>query len=304
MKKLLFILLLSICAFSEVPQVTVPNTMSAGQPAKASEVQANWDTSYARINMLADTVNRMSTSISTDTAIVDSAKITKAEIDTLTGDTAFFSLFSSQKAKIDSIVNGSYIDTINSDTTYSKYIKTNRIRIDTAIIDSAAIVKADIDTILSCDTAFITSLKTNTFNPDTATIDTAYIGHLQVDSINVLDTGSFTLTLTGCTTSPTGTAYYTKIGDVVTLEIPQINGTSNSVAATLTGLPEKLRTTTGNKITAIYVRDNGSNIEGTIWIGSSGTIEIYPGYLGSFTASGSKGVNGCNPSYKTDRGSP
>ena len=54
-------------------------------------------------------------------------------------------------------------------------------------------------------------------------------------------TGSFTVTGTGFAgTAPTGTAYYSQIGNQVTIEFPQISGTSNAITFTLTGIPAGL----------------------------------------------------------------
>lgn len=53
-----------------------------------------------------------------------------------------------------------------------------------------------------------------------------------------LTSGTFVATLTGCTTSPTVTAQWTKINNQVTLSVPQfLSCTSNSVAPTVTGAP-------------------------------------------------------------------
>ena len=57
------------------------------------------------------------------------------------------------------------------------------------------------------------------------------------NTLDDYEEGTFTFTGTGFTTSPTGTAYYTKIGDQVTLRIPDITGLSNTTAMTITGLP-------------------------------------------------------------------
>jgi hypothetical protein len=49
-----------------------------------------------------------------------------------------------------------------------------------------------------------------------------------------------TLSLTGCTTVPTGMAHIARQGADVTIRIPAISATSNTTAATLTGLPAEL----------------------------------------------------------------
>jgi hypothetical protein len=187
----------------------------------------------------------------------------------------------------------SLLDTIISDSANITFLKSQD-----ASIDTIAVLKADIDTILSCDTAYIQALKTNSFSPDTLTSDTAYIGHLQVDSINIMDTGSFTLTLTGCTTSPTGVAKYTKIGNVVHFYMPQITGVSNTTAATLTGLPERLRMISAtNSFVVNWNRDNNADSIGRLVITNSDTITLQIGTSPTFTASNGKGVTPNNFSY-------
>ena len=56
---------------------------------------------------------------------------------------------------------------------------------------------------------------------------------------------SFTGTLTGCTTAPTFTFYYTKIGNAVTImytgSATSITGTSNANTKTITGVPAEIR---------------------------------------------------------------
>mgnify|MGYP001612676758 CR=1 FL=1 len=53
--------------------------------------------------------------------------------------------------------------------------------------------------------------------------------------------GTFTGTLTGCTTSPTATLRYVKVGSLVTLFIPSagdgLSGTSDATSMTITGMP-------------------------------------------------------------------
>lgn len=52
--------------------------------------------------------------------------------------------------------------------------------------------------------------------------------------------GTFTGTLTGVTGTVTGTVYWERLGDVVVLRIPQLLGTSNTTACSITGLPSAL----------------------------------------------------------------
>jgi hypothetical protein len=57
------------------------------------------------------------------------------------------------------------------------------------------------------------------------------------------DVSNFTATLTGCTTSPTATCPWTRIGNLVTLFIGPVTGTSNANTCTLTGLPAAIQPT-------------------------------------------------------------
>lgn len=109
--------------------------------------------------------------------------------------------------------------------------------------------------------------------------------------------GSFTGTLTGCTTSPTGSISYTVNGDLVTLVIPQINATSNSTAATVTGMPAAIRPTTTQQFLGI-VQDNGTIKLAILALGSAGTLVLSNGTSATFTSSGAKGIDPCTVSYR------
>jgi hypothetical protein len=114
--------------------------------------------------------------------------------------------------------------------------------------------------------------------------------------------GSFTGTLTGCTTSPTGTIYYTKVGNVVTVNLRYIVGTSNTTALTITGVPTELRSVSGEAYMLVVVYDNGvakigqlDSTTSTIWTFHSGLDGSNP-----FTASGNKGPSYTAFSYTTN----
>jgi hypothetical protein len=108
------------------------------------------------------------------------------------------------------------------------------------------------------------------------------------------DTGTFTGTLTGCTTAPTATCYWARVGKLVLLYIPVLTATSNSTACTITGLPAEIQpaTLTQNLFIGGIV-NNGALVYGTgsitITPGSS-AIALFPnGSPGTFTTSGTKG---------------
>lgn len=101
--------------------------------------------------------------------------------------------------------------------------------------------------------------------------------------------GSFTATLTGVTGTVTGTAYWVKIGKVVTLHVPQLLGTSNTTDMSITGLPATIQPTA---ITASIpiggVQDNGTLQTTCTAVIAASTMTVIKS--GDFTNSGEKGL--------------
>lgn len=111
-------------------------------------------------------------------------------------------------------------------------------------------------------------------------------------------TGSFTGSLTACTTVPTGTIKYSVDGDIVTLEIPTITGTSNGTTATITGMPASLWPLSLQGVVGITT-DNGTNSISRINIDTAGVINLYYGVSTAiFTASGTKGIQLMTVTYR------
>ena len=107
------------------------------------------------------------------------------------------------------------------------------------------------------------------------------------------DTGIFTGTLTGCTTSPTGTCIWTKMGNLVTIQIPAVTGTSNTTSMTMTGTPAEIQPTHAQNLPCIFLEDNSGAINGSVQMAANGTITFYNGTSNggtSFTAAGTKGI--------------
>lgn len=108
---------------------------------------------------------------------------------------------------------------------------------------------------------------------------------------------SYTGTATGMTTSPTGTIYYTRVGDLVTMNFPNITGTSNVTTFTITGGPTTMRPSSERRC-VVTLSDNSVGYFGTANIQSTGTIEFYLGSTNTiFTNAGGKGVLECSISY-------
>jgi hypothetical protein len=110
------------------------------------------------------------------------------------------------------------------------------------------------------------------------------------------DTGTFTGTLTGCTTSPTATLSWRRIGPLVELFIPSLNAVSNTTACTITGLPTVVQPATSQWLPCAGVENASANVAGAVLVtAASGTITLAVGFTGgqnNFTNANSKGVNG------------
>ena len=101
--------------------------------------------------------------------------------------------------------------------------------------------------------------------------------------------GPYTVTATGFASAVTGTAYYTQVGALVTVQLPQLSGTSNAETMTLTGLPVALQPTRPAEH-VVAVQDVGLTREGRLSMGAgSSTMTVYPNVVGnSWTTSGTK----------------
>jgi hypothetical protein len=99
-----------------------------------------------------------------------------------------------------------------------------------------------------------------------------------------------TLTLTGCTTSPTTSSSFIKQGKFVRGRITGVSATSNTTAATLTGLPAVLRPSANRIVFGVCI-DNGVSKISQVVIGSSGTITLNNALSATFTNSGTKGLD-------------
>ena len=114
------------------------------------------------------------------------------------------------------------------------------------------------------------------------------------NTLDDYEEGSFTFTGTGFTTTPTKTAYYTKIGNQVTIRIPDITGTSNTTLCTITGLPVAIRSDS-SFVSFLLVYNNSTGYNGHIYGGASNTIQVHwDAGESAFTASVVKGITNYN----------
>lgn len=102
---------------------------------------------------------------------------------------------------------------------------------------------------------------------------------------------SYTGTLTGCTTSPTVTVSFVRVGNSVVLSLDaQVTATSNATTMTITGGPVDMRPLT-QRITNYRVFDNGAWSAGMVQIETNGTLTFIKDISGTaFTGSGTKGA--------------
>lgn len=110
---------------------------------------------------------------------------------------------------------------------------------------------------------------------------------------------SYTGTLTGCTTSPTASVKYAKIGNMVVLTIPILTATSNAATMSITGMPSEIRPAAVQNCAipdavgvdnSVALRVSAGKTT-TLRIQTSGTIDFYIGDIaGSWTGSGTKGI--------------
>jgi hypothetical protein len=111
---------------------------------------------------------------------------------------------------------------------------------------------------------------------------------------------TFSTGLLGGTTEPSGTIYYTASAGIVCLKIPELTATSSETFAFLSGLPNEI-TPQRDQTCLARVVNNGTTQMGLIQIGTDTGITLFADVNGgAFTASGTKGVKGCNVVYSLD----
>ena len=110
---------------------------------------------------------------------------------------------------------------------------------------------------------------------------------------------TYTGTLTGCTTSPTASITYVRVGRLVTVNIASfLFATSNTTDCTITGGPIGMRPIASTKTsTVVKVLDNSVGVAGLITVGTDGVLTLSRLDGAVFTAAGNKGIAGACFSY-------
>jgi len=228
------------------------------------------------------------------------------------GDTFFVDVqFKPPFDSIQSIINGrlgnvniaddaeidvNKLDTL--DTLITKGLRTTYAEIDTLKkIDSGYISIFVADTIKSCDSAHVGIL-------DADTIETKMVnildGKIAIDSIRLASgtwlknytEASFACTTTGMVTEAVGLGYYVKTGNLVSVFLPSMSGTSDATSFTIKGFPSTIQEATAGPI-LIQAKDNGS-WDVTTAIAPDGDSEwalLKDGSVAGWTNSGAKGID-------------
>lgn len=128
--------------------------------------------------------------------------------------------------------------------------------------------------------------------------DTTYTYNSQNTALNFFVQNTFTGTLTGCSTNPTATITYVRVGNLVILSASAtLEATSNATTMTITGLPAWLIPATDKNMPHI-VKDNGTLTIGKLVITSAGVLTFYKDVTNAvFTSSGTKGITGLTCCY-------
>lgn len=109
------------------------------------------------------------------------------------------------------------------------------------------------------------------------------------------DEGTFTATLNYCTTAPTASISFTRVGKQVALKLPAaLTATSNATSLTISGLPAALQPDSNRTVNIpVPVTDNDATSLGVAIISPGSSNIVFGKSLtssGGFTASGTKGI--------------
>ena len=110
---------------------------------------------------------------------------------------------------------------------------------------------------------------------------------------------TFTAQSTDFTVTQTGTAYYSQVYRIVTVLIPDLQGTSNATTFTITGLPSDLWPARQHRFVVI-TQDNSAALASALGqVDTNGDIKVFKDPAGTaFTASGTKRVLGMTFTYQ------
>lgn len=109
---------------------------------------------------------------------------------------------------------------------------------------------------------------------------------------------SYTGASTGHTVAQAPVVKGDVLGNLVTLTVPLVTGTSNATTFTITGMPTELRPAADRDLVGRVQDNTGSFVAGLVRIKTTGVIEVYATLSGgAFTSSGTKALGALSVSY-------
>ncbi len=115
-------------------------------------------------------------------------------------------------------------------------------------------------------------------------------GSVLINGVNVTPTTTTaTGTITGCTTAPTTTFRYVRIGNLVTGSVDNISCTSNATSMTFTGAVPSAMQPARTQTLVMAMQDNTTDFIGVCQVSAGSSTFVCTKTGGLFTAAGTKG---------------
>jgi len=131
------------------------------------------------------------------------------------------------------------------------------------------------------------------------TFPATFSNSTNANTLDDYEEGTFTLTLSGCTTTPTATCYYTKIGNQVNVWSGAAAGTSNATFLRFTGVPAELVPSTVYGYGNSNCTNAGVSYLGFFTCTTTRFDIFYDAAQNNFTTSGGKGATSIYGCYTT-----
>jgi len=131
------------------------------------------------------------------------------------------------------------------------------------------------------------------------TFPATFSNSTNANTLDDYEEGTFTLTLSGCTTAPTATCYYTKIGNQVTFWSGGAAGTSNTTYLRFTGVPAELVPNNSYGYGNSNCTNAGVSYLGFFTCTTTRFDIFYDAAQNNFLASGGKGATSIYGCYTT-----
>lgn len=118
------------------------------------------------------------------------------------------------------------------------------------------------------------------------------------NTLDDYEEASVGITLTGVSGSVTGTAKITKVGDHITITIPDLDGTSNATTKTITGIPAAYFPASVKRYVMVASDNGGAYAAARAHLGIDGVVTLFRTVAGdAWTASGATSTLAFSMSY-------